>query len=626
MLSEERIGIEERRRWVHLRKATRRVERRMIANAVFIRVARHLPLPLLLALVLPLLPRLGTQVAWQVNLLGGLVCLPLVVAVFRVLLRSRQPEKSSLALDRYHGLAGRLTNALVFFRLPQSKQSAWTRLAIVDGLASTDELCPSGAAPLHWPRHGRVSVVLALLVGVELLTVELWPVPAPSSQPSVAAESLPEMLGNDDLDLLRQAMDSMRTQQLDATTAHALKQYRAVIAAVAERSIDREQLFRRLAAVDKSLSNNNENRGAVQEGLTAVAQALSRSSLARRIAEALKDNRLQDAGREMRQLAEELKSSSAVGSVERKQLARALKSASEQSKGRLKRLDATRRKLSQKRRRLLKKKRDSAAELPASQRKQLAQHERRLKRLNRQTTRAQRSQRALSPLDRELAAAAQNLLREMGESARHLLEGADNVEQLAQQEMTRKQKQELKKQLERMRELVRKAGQGGNKQRRRLEKFSRRARGKTGKEGESGRTESIPRGGKKITPGVLVPQASAGAELQSAGKSSSGQTSGGSGENAGSGKSTNPLLGEESKLAGRTRGVHAAALDTGSGMASSEVVYAAAERGFASGGYQKIYTDYQTVAEEVLDKQGIPPGYEQSVRRYFQLIRPRASQ
>jgi hypothetical protein len=53
------------------------------------------------------------------------------------------------------------------------------------------------------------------------------------------------------------------------------------------------------------------------------------------------------------------------------------------------------------------------------------------------------------------------------------------------------------------------------------------------------------------------------------------------------------------------------------------VIYGAAQRGFVGKGYKKVYTDYQTVAEESLGHDEIPPGYRFYIRRYFQLIRPR---
>jgi hypothetical protein len=63
--------------------------------------------------------------------------------------------------------------------------------------------------------------------------------------------------------------------------------------------------------------------------------------------------------------------------------------------------------------------------------------------------------------------------------------------------------------------------------------------------------------------------------------------------------------------------------DTGQGGSRSEVILGAAERGFASRGYTKVYREYHTVAEEALNKDEIPGGYRFYVRRYFQLIRPR---
>lgn len=63
--------------------------------------------------------------------------------------------------------------------------------------------------------------------------------------------------------------------------------------------------------------------------------------------------------------------------------------------------------------------------------------------------------------------------------------------------------------------------------------------------------------------------------------------------------------------------------DTGQGGSRSEVILGAAERGFASKGYTKVYREYHTVAEEALEKDEIPGGYRFYVRRYFQLIRPR---
>ena len=67
-------------------------------------------------------------------------------------------------------------------------------------------------------------------------------------------------------------------------------------------------------------------------------------------------------------------------------------------------------------------------------------------------------------------------------------------------------------------------------------------------------------------------------------------------------------------------------LTTGQGGSRSEVILGAAERGFASRSYKNVYREYNTVAEEALEKDEIPGGYRFYVRRYFQLIRPRETQ
>jgi hypothetical protein len=72
-----------------------------------------------------------------------------------------------------------------------------------------------------------------------------------------------------------------------------------------------------------------------------------------------------------------------------------------------------------------------------------------------------------------------------------------------------------------------------------------------------------------------------------------------------------------------TLDVQAAGIDTGQGASRSEVILGAAERGFKGGAYKKVYTEYRTSAEEQMHRDQIPPGANDHVRRYFDLIRPR---
>jgi hypothetical protein len=72
-----------------------------------------------------------------------------------------------------------------------------------------------------------------------------------------------------------------------------------------------------------------------------------------------------------------------------------------------------------------------------------------------------------------------------------------------------------------------------------------------------------------------------------------------------------------------TMDVHAAANDTGQGASRSEVILGAAEKGFRGGAYKKVYTEYRTSAEDQIHQDKIPPGTNDHIRRYFDLIRPR---
>lgn len=115
-----------------------------------------------------------------------------------------------------------------------------------------------------------------------------------------------------------------------------------------------------------------------------------------------------------------------------------------------------------------------------------------------------------------------------------------------------------------------------------------------------------------------------------------GQGSGGQGGNGGQNPGQGPGwgTGHDDNVQGKsptnpkvgTQDTQVEGTDTGQGGSRSEVILGAAERGFASKGYTKVFREYHTVAEEALNKDEIPGGYRFYVRRYFQLIRPRDDQ
>ncbi len=331
---------------------------------------------------------------------------------------------------------------------------------------------------------------------------------------------------------------------------------------------------------------------------------------------------------------------------------------------------------------LLKKKKQIAEEKDPKKKEEqenlLKKQERELQRLDRESAKQTAANRELEKLDRELSQAAQDLLKDMGISPEDLQKAAEALEKAAedmnrmdQESMTEKEKQELKKKLEELREIIRQQ-KGDKKRQSRMVKFSKRARsgqskaGKQGDQGEQGEGdegedgedegedgkdgkgkqgkgqegedgEDGPGGkgkkGKKgkgqgdgdgegieltIGPGgVPIPVPGQGGP-----GNQPGSGSGNGGKDAGTGPG-GPVAGDPTSGKYGTNDVHQEGQETNQGPTDSQIISAAAEKGFRGHDYKKAFTDYRTHAEENINKEDIPDGYRAYIRRYFQLIRPR---
>jgi HAMP domain-containing protein len=556
----------------------------------------------------------------------------LIGATVHALFRARPAHVGALALDRHHGLSDRITTALSFAAVPEERRTALMRLAIEDAVHIARELAPRRAAPLHVPRELPIVALLVLgVIGIALLEVRI----VRELPPERRIEPL--TLSGDDIELFREMADELEKKGEDPEARAAVRRFNQLVEDIAERRLDRREVFQRLEQLERQLAKSAEaDREALQEALKSVARELEKADLSKPVAEPLAEKRLEDAEKALRELAEKLKNRKDPPSKqELEKLRSALDKASTITKEQLKSIEQRRQELaeSEARKRLLKKK--DEGKLDAKEQKQLSKMDRQLEKLDRQVDRGKRAQRQMSKLDRELAEAAKNLMEEMGASAEDLQQGAQDLNRMAREELGEKEKQELLRRLREMREVIRQQGKGGQKRMQRMQGFSRRARGQSGEQGEGkqgqgrqlvfgpdgkpipmpGQGQGQGRGGMGEMPGSGQPGAQGQGE----------QPGGGTGEGGqqwGTGHSDN-LKGEQTSLKGQTKDVSAAGADTGEGSASSEVIYGAAQRGFTGRGYKNVYTQYREVAEEVIEKDDIPPGYRFYVQRYFQLIRPR---
>ena len=559
----------------------------------------------------------------------------------------RPPHAGALALDRHHGLHDRITNALTFRSLTPPERTALMDAAIEDALSVATDLRPRRAAPLHLPREiPIVALLVGALVGISVLEVRTTRELPPEQRIS------PLVMAPDDVELFRDMAKELEQNSQDPEALAAARRFNQLIEDIAHRRLDRREVFKRLEALERELLRTAEaEKEALEQGLGNVAEELARSDLSKPVAEALKEKRLADAEEAMRKLAERLKKKQKPPSkAQLEKLRDALRKASQTNSERSKQVEQERQQLEEQRSRLLKKKQQQDGGLSKQDQNQLRKLERRLERLDREKDRLSRAQRQLSELDRQLAKAAEDLMREMGLSAEDLEAAAQDINRMSGEQMSRQEKESLRRRLQELRELLRQQGKGGQARLKQMMRFGQRARGsKPGQGGKPGQGQEQRPGGQGRQPGdgplVLGPGSGDGAPVPLPGQGSApgsgsmpgqgqGDGPGGQGDKPG-GDGTAPggeswgtghdpnMTGDQSEAKGSTQDVTAAASDTGEGAASAEVIYGAAQRGFVGRGYQKVYTDYRNVAEQVMSQDEIPPGHRFYVQRYFQLIRPR---
>ncbi len=595
--------------------------------------------------------RLSERVTWvALAVAGGMVVLVVLFAAFRRLM----PRAGAFALDRHHRLAGRLPNALEFSERPADERSPMMSAAILDAESAVARgLSPRGAVPIRLPPELALSTfALAVLVGIALAEVRSVVV-VPQRALAVSVESLD--VSEDDLNLFRESLRQLAHDDQSPELREAIERFNRLIEDLSERRISREEAFRRMRALEDELTHGaQEDRDALKDALADVAKELASSELAKPSAAALEKHDLKTASTELKKLAERLKSREKPDKTQLERLKSALDRASTSTKKALEKLEEKRAELKTS---LLKAK-DSADSKPNDGRAKslLKKKERELERLERQLQHRAGASAKLNRLERQLGRAAADLMRDLGVSAEELEKLTEDVNRLEQEETSDQEKDELRKRIEELRELIRQQGQGGDQLKKRLTRFMKQARGAQGGKGSEKGPGKGKRGkgegGKGSEPGEdgdLRPGPGGepgdgdaegegeghgkGLKLGRGGKSipieipgGHGSASGSDGDEPGgstSGHGSAPKLGKASDIDGHTVDVEAQGLDSGRGKSNAEVILGAAEQGFTGKAYQKVFKQYQTVAEAQVANENIPDGMRFYVRRYFQLIRPR---
>ncbi|MBK8256384.1 MAG: hypothetical protein IPK82_27405 [Polyangiaceae bacterium] len=592
---------------------------------------------------------------------GAVALLALIVAALRRL----PPHAGSVALDKSHNLSDRLTNALSFAAVGEVERTPLMDVAIEDACARTTDLKPSKAAPIQAPWELLVAfALLAPLVAMALLEIRVAiPVPPPIAKTIDAPPMSP-----DDIELFKEAAREMERQNQSPEMKAAIDKFNQLIEDLANKRLDRTEAFRRMEELERELMKGAEmDAKKLEEELKNTGMELSKSDLAKPIGDALQKKDLAKAQKEMQALAEQLKSGKKLDKAALERLKKAMENAAKQRKEALAAINEKRQEL---RDEILKKKEekkkkqdpDGGSKEDQDEEQLIKEKERQLERLDREAEQQERAGRSLDRLDRDLAKAAADLAKEMGLSAEDLEKAAEDINRMQQEEMSDKEKEELRKRLQELRELLRQQGQAGKERMKRMLKFGKRARGQSGQQGQgqqgqgqqgqgqdgedgedgeqgdqpgqgpgqnAGQGQGQGQGGQKgVTVGLGQGQGQGDGPGEGPGSGqgagqNGGEANGGQpGQGWGTGHNSD-IKGDRSDLKGQTTSTRAEAQDTGQGPSNSEVILAAAERGFKGGPYKKVYKDYRTHAESQINQDEIPDGYRFYVRRYFQLIRPR---
>lgn len=194
--------------------------------------------------------------------------------------------------------------------------------------------------------------------------------------------------------------------------------------------------------------------------------------------------------------------------------------------------------------------------------------------------------------------------REAGEMAK---DASRALKEGSRQQSSSQMRDQAQRQLEEMKETMRRSSgqrqdesddqEGGGEE---MRKFLQRARGEdpSDEEDEAQRQETGE------------------GNVQKAGGADPGESNE-AGEGAG-----NRELGEETHMDSAGEDSQVDGRDSG-GPTRSEIIKAASEEGFATTEYKDVFVDYETVLEEVMDREKVPAGYRYYVKRYFELIQPR---
>lgn len=602
----------------------------------------------MLALVLFKTSWIDASTFWVVTAVGATAPLGLAALGW---FRTLDPVALAQRLDQTHDLHDRLSTALAIAE--KGAESPFEEAQLADAARFVARARVKPAAPFRRPRDLLPLVLLATAFAVLVILRPVsheHPLPEPPPiQHGQVLDSATLEIEKDRLEQIREELEGLN----DPEAVELLDDIEKLLQDVEERAISEKEFLDEIERLEeeyfdeereKELDRLAQKLKEAAEKLEDQAEEdLKNEEDARELVDALKEKDLNRASKAMNKLANKL----ANKDLNEKQLERiarlmekfaknidpsdpALQKLMEKNKDLIEKLQKKMEKngLSEKDKKRLERAKDELEKQQQQQKKQEdSESSRELKKLRRLSK--ETSERATKKSDR-LGKDEEQKAKEGGQKDENFENEAGRKAQEASEEMGEKGQEQkrdaardmARRQLRELKEAMKRSGgqgekeSGGGERGEKMRDFLRRAKGKQGKEGRPGtkgeQGEGAPQRGENQ---IRKTEGSA----DEAGADASGEATRET-NFAGKGKGDREL-GEETDLDSKRTDKKVDA-EAGKGPSRSEIIRAASEEGFATTEYKDVYVDYESVVEEVMEKENVPAGYRYYIKRYFQLIKP----
>jgi hypothetical protein len=408
------------------------------------------------------------------------------------------------------------------------------------------------------------------------------------------------------------------------------KKIEQLLAKAENGEITKEQLLDELSKAEDALNKQNEpDPEQVAKQLADMGKELQKDQMTKELGDALQKQDLEKAQQELEKLADKLDKKE-LNEQQKQDLAKKLddvaKQMEQQEKKDQQKTDQQQDKL-QKEIRRLEQQKDQAKNDQQKQEmeRRLEDKKRELEKLQKDEEQKQQSEqrRAVKRLQKDMQKAAENLQKPQKkeddqeqqereqQASRNLKDAARETGRVDQDRRKQATQKKMSSQMDDLREALRRAKQRGNKgpndpfnKQGKNQDFISRARGGKGK-------------GQAWKPGQ-------GGQGQGKGQGKDGQ--GGDGQQQGGDswgtEHDDNLTGDPTAKSGNTKDQELQGTSGNKGGSTRETILSAAQKGFASTGYKKVYADYQRIVEEVMRTEKLPSSYKYYVKRYFAKIHP----